>query len=224
MEQSDKYYILTAEEYRRLAGNGGQTPKSTPRADPLVDPLVTNVRKGRANLASADPTASSHDRVLRHAQKLERYLSDIRKLKRKSASKRDEVSAALGRLTATRGDPETHWDGDETAPSPKRPKASFEYKSKKREVPYDSPLARQISEKGGYYTPDGSLVFRRKSFPAEVVADLLRDAESPQTERRRSPVDDWKDFSKTLIESGLTPRRLRSGRQVSKGRPLSAWR
>ena len=80
MEQSGKYYILTAEEYRRLAGNGGQTSKPASRADPLVDPLVTNVRKGRANLSSADPTASPHDRVLRHAQKLERYLSDVRNL------------------------------------------------------------------------------------------------------------------------------------------------
>ena len=88
MEPSGKYYILTAEEYRRLAGNDGQTSKPAPRADPLADPLVTNIRKGRANLANADPTASPHDRVLRHAQKLERYLSDVRKLKRKSASKR----------------------------------------------------------------------------------------------------------------------------------------
>ena len=69
-------------------------------------------------------------------------------------------------------------------------------------MPYDSPLARQISDKGGYYTPDGSLLFRRKSFPASLVADLLRDAESPSTARRRSPVDDWTDFSKTLIEAG----------------------
>ena len=164
MEQSGKHYILTAEEYRRLAGNDGQTPKPTPRADPLADPLVTNIKKGRANLASADPTASPQERVLRHAQKLERYLSDIRKLKRKSASKRDEVSAALGRLRATRDDPEAPRGVDETDPPPKRPKTSFGYQPKKREVPYDSPLARQISERGGYYTADGDLIFRRKSF------------------------------------------------------------
>ena len=224
MEQSDKYYILTAEEYRRLAGTGGQAPKPSSRADPLVDPLVTNVRKGRANLASADPTASSQDRVLRHAQKLERYLSDFRKLKRKSAAKRDDVSAALARLKVARNDPGEPWGDDETEPSPKRPKTTPDYKPGRRVVPYDSPLARQIADKGGYYTADGSLVFRRKSFPADVVGNLLRDAESPQSERRRSPSGDWKDFSKTLIESGLTPRRLRSGRLASRGKPVSAWK
>ena len=114
------------------------------------------------------------------------------------------------------------------ATKPSRPrnvrKRRTNNKPRKREVPYDSPLARRISEKGGFYTPDGSLIFRRKSFPAAIVADLLEDAENPQTERRRSPYDDWKDFSKTLSEAGLTPKRLRSGRQVPKGRPFSAWK
>ena len=151
MESSGKYYILTAEEYRRLAGGGGQTSTPPVRKDPLVDPLVTSVKKGRAELANADPTASTYDRVLQHAQKLERYLSDIRKLKRKNIRepKRKEIDAALGQLSDSRkGLTREALAVDGRGSSDKRRKTPYEYAVRKRELPYDTRSRAPDQRKG----------------------------------------------------------------------------
>lgn len=74
-----RYALVPAGEYEEL-----KKRTAAPPYNPLTDPLVRSVKRQRAEFqADASlPVTGDYDRVLEHAQKLERYLDDVRKAKR----------------------------------------------------------------------------------------------------------------------------------------------
>ena len=74
-----RYALVLMDEYKEL-----KKRTAAPPYNPLTDPLVRSVKRQRAEFQAdaALPVTGDYDRVLEHAQKLERYLDDVRKAKR----------------------------------------------------------------------------------------------------------------------------------------------